>query len=107
MIATVRQLVRATGKLPLGILAVTQGVQHLVKAAEVAKMVERHIQGDWGEVSEDDKALNDLSVLEGGDVLSAYLDSGQRRVWVKTDGWYGPDKGTEYLVTTVLLPDEY
>jgi hypothetical protein len=60
----------------------------------------RHVQGDWGEANPEDRRENDLSVVNGHRVLSAYntLD-GATEFWVITEA----DRST----TTVLLPDEY
>ena len=34
--------------------------------------LDKHVQGDWGEVCEGDKQLNDQAVVDGGRILSAY-----------------------------------
>ena len=108
MIASVRQLLpQKQSRFPLGALAVTRGVQYHVKAADVAKMVARHLEGDWGDVCDEDKSVNDQAVENGGGILSSYRDSQDRKVWIKTDGYYGPDHPSNDVVTTVLLPDEY
>ena len=59
----------------------------------------RHLTGDWGELSEADKAENELSVREGFRILSAYTMSKGVKIWVITEA--------DRSVTTFLLPDEY
>lgn len=64
------------------------------------KVVQRHHQGDWGDVSDDDWLANNEARDEGGRILSAYrLSPGGTRVWVITEA--------DRSFTTVLLPDEY
>ena len=53
----------------------------------------------WGDLEDEDKNENELSVKEGFRILSAYkLETGVK-VWVTTE-W-------DRSVTTILLPDEY
>ena len=63
-----------------------------------SSLIERHLSGDFGELSEDDAALNRLAVSGGGRVLSSYR-VGSEKVWVVTEA--------DRSVTTVLLPEEY
>ena len=59
----------------------------------------RHVTGDWGDLEDEDKEENELSVREGFRILSAYnLETGVK-VWVITE-W-------DRSVTTLLLPEEY
>lgn len=59
----------------------------------------RHVNGDWGDLDDEDKKENELSVKEGFRILSAYeLDTGVK-LWVITE-W-------DRSVTTILLPEEY
>jgi hypothetical protein len=58
----------------------------------------RHRSGDWGDVCDEDKKLNDEAVDGEGRILSAYTVDGEK-VWVITE-W-------DRSVTTVLFPSEY
>ena len=59
----------------------------------------RHLSGDWGDLCEDDKALNDEAVRVGDErILSAYEKDG-KKIWIITES----DRST----TTILFPDEY
>jgi len=61
-------------------------------------LVQRHMSGDWGDLSAEDKAENELSLREGFRILSAYELEGQR-YWIITEA--------DRSVTTILLPQEY
>lgn len=89
-------------KFELGQTVATQGVMALLATPaehlELAQCFSRHVSGDWGDVCEEDKGLNDASVDNGTRVLSVYKIAGER-VWIITEG--------DRSVTTALLPDEY
>ena len=67
--------------------------------------LQRHQSGDWGEICEDDKKLNDEAISHEGNpdqqqrVLSAYRTAKNEKLWIITE-W-------DRSVTTILLPDEY
>lgn len=59
----------------------------------------RHLAGDWGDVSDDDRVLNELA-LQGEDRLfSVYQKEGLPKLWIITE-W-------DRSMTTVLFPEEY
>ncbi len=59
----------------------------------------RHLTEDWGELSDTDKAENELSVREGFRILSAYNLRTGVKFWIITEA--------DRSVTTFLLPGEY
>lgn len=60
----------------------------------------RHVTGDWGDVSEEDKKANNQDLVDGGRLLSAYaLPNTGKRIWIITEA--------DRSVTTFLLPEEY
>lgn len=61
----------------------------------------RHLNGDWGDLSEEDKQANDRACQEGDRLFSSYVvDKGLgRKIWIITEA----DRST----TTVLFPEEY
>jgi hypothetical protein len=59
----------------------------------------RHINGDWGELSEEDRRENELSLIHGFRLLSAYTLRSGTKIWIITE--------SDRSATTVLLPDEY
>jgi len=59
----------------------------------------RHLDGDWGELSPEDIAENELSLREGFRLLSAYSLRDGTTIWVITE--------SDRSATTILLPEEY
>ena len=72
----------------------------LIEAEQLpVELLLRHVTGDWGDLEDEDKKENELSVREGFRILSSYnLETGAK-VWIITE-W-------DRSVTTVLLPEEY
>lgn len=62
-------------------------------------LLQRHQRGDFGDVTEADRASNLRAIADGGRVLSSYAISRDVCIWVITDG--------DRLLTTLLLPSEY
>lgn len=83
----------------LGELYVTTAADRTIGPADIAKGLARHAQGDWGDVSEDDRAANDRGLAEGERVHSVYRNSKNVEFWIITE--------RDRSVTTVLLPDDY
>jgi hypothetical protein len=87
---------------PLGQIVSTPGALDALgkEAIGADELIARHVSGDWGELCEDDRRENDLSMTEGFRILSAYTLSRTRaKIWVITEA--------DRSVTTLLLPDEY
>lgn len=59
----------------------------------------KHLSGDWGDVDVDDGFANDMSVLRGERILSAYTMSNGTRFWIITE--------RDRSYSTFLLPEEY
>jgi len=66
--------------------------------------LEKHQRGDWGEVCEEDKGLNDQSLVDGSRLLSAYRTLKNARIWIITEA--KNDQGYR-AATTILLPENY
>ena len=64
-----------------------------------AELLARHVTGDWGDLPDEDKAENELSVEEGFRIFSAYELQTGAKVWVITEA--------DRSATTFLLPGEY
>lgn len=88
----------------LGQVVATAGVDAWVKentktrVVGIAAALQRHAAGDWGEVCDEDKELNNAAVRGEARLLSAYTIDGEK-VWIITE-W-------DRSVTTVLFPEEY
>ena len=85
---------------PWSIVGTPRALDALIVAEqEPVELLLRHVTGDWGDLDDEDKKENELSVKEGFRILSAYsLETGVK-VWVITE-W-------DRSVTTILLPEEY
>jgi len=110
---------RAAVRFPLGRLFATPGaLESLAEIRDASKpysvqvaaqseepmslvlpYVQRHSEGDWGDVSADDWKANDDALTSGERLFSAYEIGAGKRLWVITEA----DRSS----TTVLLPDEY
>lgn len=91
-------------KFNLGRLVVTRAVNELIAdneefAIHVSQSLKRHLAGDWGELSDEDKAANELALLDGERLFSAYTKVGVPPIWIITE--------SDRSVTTILFPDEY
>lgn len=86
----------------LGEIVITNLCMQKVKehTEEVARCVVRHKTGDWGNLCEEDKQLNDSAVVDGGRILSAYeIGENKVKIWIITEA--------DRSYTTILLPEEY
>ena len=93
-----------SSKFPLGVMLFTRGVndkaaEDKVFAAFVLDSLNRHGQEDWGDLSDEDKRENGLSLKEGFRLLSAYEKDGLPKIWILTEA--------DRSATTVLFPEEY
>jgi hypothetical protein len=81
-----------------GRVVLTPGVIQSFRLNVLAAGILRHLRGDWGDLCEVDKQLNDEALLKGGHLLSAYGDECGRKFWIRTEA--------DRSYTTVLLPGE-
>jgi hypothetical protein len=84
---------------PLGRVVITTNALEAVPADQAQRALARHAAGDWGELCDDDRELNDGSLRDGGRLFSAYRAGDGTRFWVITEA--------DRSVTTVLLPEDY
>lgn len=70
---------------------------------DLLALVQRHVNGDWGNVCDEDALANDVAVVDGSRILSSYVFTAGK-VWVLTDA--EDDDGVR-ASTLVLLPDDY
>jgi len=64
----------------------------------------RHLSGDWGDLDQEDRSLNDAAVIDGSRILSAYTTRKGERLWIITEA--SDDQG-RCLCTTILLASQY
>lgn len=86
-------------KFSLGQIVATPGVLAAVSAEEISKALNRHANGDWGVMPEEDKKANDRALKGGDRIFSAYLSSNNVKFWIITE-W-------DRSATTILFPEDY
>ena len=64
----------------------------------------RHVTGDWGDLDDEDKSLNNAAVIDGSRILSAYTTSKAQKIWLITET---ADDDGRRPSTCVLLPSDY
>lgn len=87
----------------LGKVVYTRGVASEIEKQslsefDIMKVICRHNSGDWGDLCEEDKAINNDALLNNDRLLSSYKIKGIK-LYVITE-W---DRSS----TTILLPEEY
>ena len=85
-----------------GQLVMNIGVDDLVRQGRLnpAPFLRRHLHGDWGDLSDGDRQLNDAALKSSEDRLfSSYQVTPNLKLWIITE-W-------DRSVTTLLLPSEY
>jgi hypothetical protein len=84
-----------------GSIVATPGALAALESAGADPMayVVRHLAGDWGDVDEHDRRENELSLIHGFRLLSAYTLNDGTKIWIITEA--------DRSATTILLPDEY
>jgi hypothetical protein len=90
-----------TAKFRLGQVVATQGALEALEEADqtVNDFLDRHLQGDWGELSDDDWQANEQALQDNSRLLSTYTTVNGEKIWIITE-W-------DRSYTTLLLPSEY
>lgn len=93
-------------KFPLGQLVATPGALRALQEAGQSPgyFLERHVNGDWGEVNDEDKRANDQALVDGSRLLSAYRTLLGTKIWIITEA--ADDEGRR-AASTILTPQEY
>ena len=88
-------------KFDLGQIVATPGALEALEESgqSPTDFLDRHVQGDWGDVCHEDKELNDQALIDGSRILSSYETIKGVKLWVITEA----DRSS----TCVLLPEEY
>jgi hypothetical protein len=90
----------------LGRIVATPGALEAIRHAgqNPHEFLNRHLGGDWGDLDEEDRRLNDDALLDGSRILSAYTTSKAERLWIITEA---ADDNGRRTATTLLLASEY
>jgi len=97
----ISEFMKIEPKFPLGRIVATPGALAALERANQTPLefLARHATGDWGEVCDGDKKLNDEALIQGERMLSSYSTGKGEKVWVITEA--------DRSATTLLLPEEY
>ncbi len=91
---------KGPGGFELGAVVATPRVREAFSGPYLASCVTRHASGDWGDITDKERGLNDLALEEGGPLVSFYRDfGGERGLYIITTAVRSK--------TTILLPEEY
>jgi len=93
-------------KFGLGQVVATPGALELLQfnGQSPQVLIDRHVRGDWGDLSQEDCENNEAALSDGTRILSAYVTRNRQRIWIITEA--ADDRG-QRSSTTILLPQEY
>jgi hypothetical protein len=85
----------------LGQIVATPGALAALKKAgqQPGEFLTRHVNREWGDLSDEDRKENDYSLEHGFRVFSSYRSNAGDKLWVITEA--------DRSATTLLLPEEY
>ena len=86
-------------KFQTGQIVITPNALGKLAADEILNALNRHAQGDWGDLDKEDKLENDIALEKGFRILSAYTGNDGLKFWIITEA--------SRAVTTVLMPEDY
>ena len=86
-------------KFATGQIVATPNALSQLSQEDILSGLARHINGNWGDLTSDDRQENDLALERGSRLLSAYQATNGTKFWIITEG--------DRTVTTVLLPEDY
>lgn len=86
-------------KFSLGQIVITSNALSVLTHDDIPPALHRHAVGDWGELDAEDKRANDLALVDGSRLLSAYRSVQDVKFWIITEA--------DRSITTVLLPEDY
>jgi hypothetical protein len=91
----------AKARFELGQLVATPGALAALEEAgqNAGEFLARHVSGDWGDLSEEDRQENEFSLTHGFRLLSSYRLRNGTKIWAITE--------SDRSATTLLLPEEY
>jgi hypothetical protein len=89
--------IATTGKFNPGQIVRTIGIKPYLEF--LPGLLSRHLSGDWGDLSAEDKRRNNQALREGTRLFSSYNIGNGVKIWIITEA--------DRSVTTALLPEEY
>jgi len=91
--------IRVRAKFDVGNLYMTRGAADKLHQEDVFEAFVRHMDGDWGDLCEQDWNANQDALEFGTRLLSSYIDRNSTKFWIITEA--------DRSATTILLPEEY
>jgi hypothetical protein len=84
-----------------GQIVATPGALALLERLQMSptEFLLRHLRGDWGDLCQEDKTENELSLKHGFRLLNSYPVTDTETLWIITEA--------DRSVTILLLPAEY
>ena len=89
----------AAPKFSLGQTVITANANAVLPELDVVLALQRHHSGDWGDVDDHDRQMNDDALRNGDRLVSIYKSVRDQKFYIITE-W-------DRSVTTVLLPEDY
>ena len=85
----------------LGQIVATPGALAALKKAgqQPGEFLTRHVNREWGDLSDEDRKESNYCLEHGFRLLSAYWTQAGDKLWIITE--------SDRSVTTLLLPEEY
>ena len=88
-----------TPKFSLGQTVITANANAVLPEMDVVLALQRHHSGDWGDVDEHDRQMNEDALRNGDRLVSIYKSVRGQKFYIITE-W-------NRSVTTVILPEDY
>ena len=88
-----------THKFALGQTVITANANAVLPELDVVLALQRHHSGDWGDVDDHDRQVNEDALRNGDRLVSIYKSVRDQKFYIITE-W-------DRSVTTVLLPEDY
>ena len=86
-------------KFRLGKIVSTPNALDRLTQDDILLGIQRHQAGDWGDMSEDDRAANELALINGTRLWSVYHAGNGVKFWLITEA--------DRSATSVLMPEDY
>jgi hypothetical protein len=84
---------------PLGACVITANAKDTLHPEDVKLAIDRHAQGDWGDLCQHDWKENEIGLAQGLRLFSRYKDRAGALFYIITEH--------DRSATTVLLPEDY
>ena len=88
-----------TAHFRLGRIVATPNALGRLTQQDILAAIQRHSAGDWGDVDDHDRQVNDTALTDGTRLFSVYHSAKQEKFWIITEA--------DRSVTTVLMPEDY